>query len=527
MHTAQKKSHPAPQPRFQGLKKVLLFAEKWQLLLFFVFVWLWAFCYYGDVFYIARESSFWVANDTLMYFEQGIAWSWLWKIGRFVLMCCKWTAVAALVVAVLLTGITFFMDRILRLPSVWKWVNYLPAAAWLWVVAYLGFDVFFETETGRLFGLPLAVFVVLGIIAGIMAINRRNITPIQQTAQQHNPLWGACSGLLVVLVTVLITATLRPYVPVVTKMHRQVLQQDWKGAIATAVSHKTLSYRQMAAYYAIALVHTNQQCTNLFDIRMDYDEPYLHTYNNGENNGSNYYMEECDFHSGLILTCIHHAMEQMTMIQPSIRTLKILTKCALMRGEWEVAEKYFAILKRVPFESDFIEKYQPMVRRMDLVNADPEFAQIRLTEPIHNMLESQFIKPTFLGYTADLYEGRSMNALWNSLAVNMYSKRMDAFLMRCEPLIGTMPPTNVADALTCISTKHPEIMQQFPSLQFNKERFGSFLREVKPYISDRPRYAEELFPAYAGYYGYYYFFGNLKATKKSEPEQSSAKQGVN
>ena len=46
-------------------------------------------------------------------------------------------------------------------------------------------------------------------------------------------------------------------------------------------------------------------------------------------------------------------------------------------------------------------------------------------------------------------------------------------------------------------------------------------------MSDRPGHAYELFGKYKGYYPYYYFFGNLKATKKGYTGQVTSNSGVN
>jgi hypothetical protein len=115
----------------------------------------------------------------------------------------------------------------------------------------------------------------------------------------------------------------------------------------------------------------------------------------------------------------------------------------------------------------------------------------------------------------------------NSLAVNMYSKSMPAFMMRTQPLEGTIPPENVADALCLMSAKDPDILRRFPNLQFRHQKLANTLTEMKPYMKDRPAFARELFPKYKGYYTYYYFFGNLKATRKKPSNEGSSTAGVN
>ena len=46
-------------------------------------------------------------------------------------------------------------------------------------------------------------------------------------------------------------------------------------------------------------------------------------------------------------------------------------------------------------------------------------------------------------------------------------------------------------------------------------------------MKDRERGSRELFNQFKGYYPYYYFFGNLKATKKGYTSLSSSSSGVN
>ena len=95
-----------------------------------------------------------------------------------------------------------------------------------------------------------------------------------------------------------------------------------------------------------------------------------------------------------------------------------------------------------------MEKYQAMLRRPDRVNADKEMARVRLTEPVHDAFENRFLPPVFLGYNADLLEGRSIQALHNALMVSIYTKKMPDFLFRSQPLRGTTPPVSFAEAAT-------------------------------------------------------------------------------
>ena len=168
-----------------------------------------------------------------------------------------------------------------------------------------------------------------------------------------------------------------------------------------------------------------------------------------------------------------------------------------------------------------------MVRRIDLVNADREMALIRLTEPLHDSYESQYQQPLFMGYNLMLTEGRSRNALINSLSVCLYTKLMPQFVERLEPLIGSTPPSIIMDGIMLAENKNPGISQHFTGLNYRQPQLQSFFDRTRPYMSDRPGFAYELFPQYKGYYPYYYFFGNLKATRKGYTSLSSSNSGVN
>ena len=502
----------------------------------FVLVWLWAGVWYGDVLAIARESSFWAPDATLMQHMKGRPWAALWWTGQALLQLYRWPLLGGLATALMLSGGTWLLGYCLRLRGWWRLVQYLPAAAYLCWVAYIGFDLYFEAETGKIMGIPFICFATVLVLALVIrSFSRSHKFPAlirppkdETPGQNRAQLIAVC---LAVLAPMVLTQTMRPYVRVVTRMQRQMMRQEWQEMAETARGHAELSYRHIAAYYAIALVQTGEQASRLFDIRMDYDTPYIHGYNGSTANAANYYLMDCDFHAGLVETAIHHGVEHMTMNGPSLRSLKLLTKCALLRGEWAVAEKYLRILQYVPFEGDFIARYRPMLKQPELVDADPEFRMVRLTEPMHDSFENFYAQPSFMGYNAALIEGRSINALWNSQLVHIYTKTMPQFIERCRPMQGTTPPRSLSEALFLMSSKAPEVLQLYPGLEYNRAKLTSFMQEVKPYIGSyesRAEHAQELFPKWKGYYPYYYFFGNLKATRGHTKEnEGSSNQGVN
>ena len=312
------------------------------------------------------------------------------------------------------------------------------------------------------------------------------------------------------------------------RMQVQLMNEDWQGMVETAHDNDELSYRPLAANYAIALVHTGHLTDAFFDIRLDYDTLYLHSFDGTPDIGTGLYLTDCDYHAGLFRTATHHAIEHLTMHGPTLFSLKHLTRLALLDHDWPLARKYLYILRQTFFEDAFVERYEPMVEHPELVEADPVFRQLRLTEPVADSFESQYQEPVFLGYAATLMAGRSREALMQSLMACLYSKRMPDFLMRTEPLVGSVPPRSIAEGLVTQIVKNPTILQAFPQLQMNVQVYQNFIRNNTEALKDRPANARRLFPEYKGYYPYYYFFGNLKATRKSsDKEHEGSKAGVN
>lgn len=498
----------------------------------FVATYLWAAWYYGDVLHMARERSFWVADTGQMEFLLSQEFGGLWYVGRMLMMLYHNPWIGALPLAAMLTWSTWCLGYGMRLTARWRWLQYLPAGAFMGLLSYEGINLFYENEAGAVMGIPFCATVILSIWALMIAGFSRKKAPAIVRLPQDETRWQNLAQLAAVVVVfaaqAVITEVWRPYVRVIADMNVRLLRSDWQGIMNTARANADLSYRPIAATYAIALVKTGQQCDRLYDIRLDYDDPYVHRKNcPAEENCLPLYQEDCDYYAGFVQTCIHHAVERVTMIGPNIHSLELLTKCALLTGETEVARKYLRILRDVPFEGDFVKKYEAYVGHPETVNTDPEMAHIRKLEPIHDTFENTHQPPAFLGYNIDLMEGRSTDALYNSLAVCMYSKNMPAFMMRTQPLAGKMPPENVADALCLMSAKDKDIPNRFPALQFRMDKLANTMVQMRPYMQDRQAHARELFERYKGYYPYYYYFGNLKATRKTNPQDHSSTAGVN
>lgn len=498
----------------------------------FILVWIWAFVCQGSVFRMVHENSFFAFNSTLMEFELSKPYGILWCIGRALLTTFRYPWIGALVLSFLLTSSCWLLGYAMRLTPKWRWVQYFPILVYTFIFTRQGVSNWYEAETGQVLGIPFCIFVILLVWGIIIRSFSRKHSPSIFTIPKDETRWQNLRQIAVAAVTIIAPmiygAIARPYVRPLARMQVAVMEQDWQKVIDIAIENDEMSNRPMAANYAIALVQTDQIGERLFDIRLDYD-PIQAIGVNEDTLGTSIYQMECNYHAGLVESAYHHAMNSLTMEGPTLRNLKMLCKTSLLRGEWQLAEKYLTILDEVPFEGDFVEKYRAMLQDTALIETDEEMRMVRLTEPIEDSFENQFMPPAFLGYNAALVGGErhSRNAIINSLMVQIYTKSMDGFMARIGSLQGT-PPTSISEALALMSGKRPELTEIFPNLNYHIGRINELLIETQSYMTssqERAAHALELFPKYKGFYPYYYFFGNLKATKKSSNKRSSS--GVN
>ena len=164
----QKKS--SPQPRKAAQKKAAVAPpakpRKWRLpilLFFFVLTWLWAAWYYGSVFHISREYSFWVADPRIMDFILCQPYGVLRYLGRAMLQLYQYPWLGGLLMALMLTAGSWLTGYCMRLRASWRAIQYLPALLYMAVVTWHGLDIFFEARTGFIFGIPFVVLLVLCI----------------------------------------------------------------------------------------------------------------------------------------------------------------------------------------------------------------------------------------------------------------------------------------------------------------------------------------------------------------------------
>ncbi len=528
---AARKAVTSPKKTAEQPKKVRKPIQLPTLPIFLLMVWAWASFHYDCVLQICRDYSFWSTDSRMLEFLMTQTMAPVRYAGRMLLQVYKYPLLGGLLMAVMLTACSGFIGYILRLSPKLRALQYVPALAYMGGLTYMGLDTFFEAEAGYVMGIPLVATIVLGVCALVVRLTSRKAATCPLCVPEDEK--PAHSWIQLAAIALIMAAVVgygewqRPYVRVITKMMLYEQEGKWKEMQKLARKNAIQSNRPMAAYYAISLLHTDELGYRLFDIRMDYDSLFLHGYSGELNNSSSLYVPECSFHAGFVQTAYHNCMEQMVMTGPTVRLLKLMTRCALAKNEWDLARKYLRILQDVPFEEGFCKKHEAMTGSYDKVGADPVIAKLRLTEPINDSFESQYQTPIFMGYNINLTEGRSVNALHQSLLACLYTKLMPQFVARLRPIAGSTPPDIIADGILLASHTEPSLTEHFPNLNLRAARLNSYIQSIQPYMHDRAGNAYKLFEKHKGYYPYYYYFGNLKATKKGYTGSTSSSSGVN
>ena len=217
-------------------------------------------------------------------------------------------------------------------------------------------------------------------------------------------------------------------------------------------------------------------------------------------------------------------MERMVIDGPTCYTLKQLTLCALLNGEYALANRYLYLLSNMPFEQEFVRKYMPMVAHPERILSDAYFHRILEMVPMADTFEQAYRAPLFIGYNVQTNQVRSAAALEASLVACLYTKMLPAVVQRAQAYRGKPLPPVVEQAIALYALEHPEVLSHFPISQQVVQQVKGF---VKQYVSHPPKDIGTLRKAYGQFYPFYYYFQNQVDEAQLQKYESKMKGGVN
>ncbi|MCH5181117.1 MAG: hypothetical protein J1F06_00660 [Prevotellaceae bacterium] len=473
----------------------------------------------GDVFARAEQESFFTFDAMPMKYVLDQPLGHYWWGSRFLLLAYKSKWAGALCLSLLLTLTAWLFDRALRMPRL-AGLGFLFVVAQLGWFAFLGTNVYHKNEPGIVFGLPVAVLFAVVFAACLSALARRGqSTP---AGKPFAPLCGGLAALFVALIAV--TAHFDRNQILTARLQLMMQEGRWEEMADEAVAAKRPT-RAVAAYGAIGMLQRGELAARIFDITFDYPDPRL--FKSDGNEEQAIFTADCNFHAGLVQAAYHHDLEQTVMNGPSVYRYKRMALSAVLMGETKLAERYFNLLAKVPFEKVFVEKYRPMNGNPELASEDSELATVMSLRPAETgTFEQNYRQPAFLGYNIGLMQGTDATLLTSAVAC-LYSKDLPRFAQRAEIMTqkGMSMPAIFSQALQILAMKDPQAKQFFAPYisQFTAAELSRFVQEARPVMHDKAKMRRQLKKNWLGTYYYYYYCENNEQHQTRQTESD----GVN
>lgn len=499
-------------------------------LFFLLFTVLFIRYYYGEILWKMQDLAYFTSSFTELQQVVGSRINLPVYIGRFCLQFCYFPWLGSLFVTLILCLMQGVTERILRFGSShwWYLASYLPPAGIVVYMSLCNYNFIYEVDPSDLFIRLLAALSVILFCWGCISIVRKvtgrkraEVSPLSSKAAYSG--WGvALAGMVILVLFARPDENLRA----MTRMQYFTQQQEWDKVI-DCTEGLSAPTRPVAAYRSIALVNTNQLGERLFEIPYNYPELVMKISDGTYLQNSYFYTAEACFYSGLINTAYHHLMEFMILEGPSPFTLRLMTKCAVLNQEWELAERYLSVLEKMYFQRGFTEQYRNYIAHKELISKDAELASAFDLEPVVNAFEQMYQEPLFIGYYINLTKGKSRRSLDLSLAACLYAKELEAFLVRTQALRGQSHiATHYQEAIALEGYSSGNgFEKQFPISPLVAERTKNLLMEISKYMDDKEKGREVLRKEYGNHFLYYYMFGNMASSQQEGKE--THKNGVN
>lgn len=494
-------------------------------LVIFLLYWLFSNYVYADVFYICEQFSLFAFDSVLMKEVMAIWFGPAMYVGRMFLLLFKFPVLGGFVYALILTAISLLISYVFRLRNSWRLFSFIPFA-WLMGLMHLGLNVYTRYDSSLIFSFPLVALLLLSVAAVVVkVVTKRSLMRTLKDYSNDKKLFNLSNCLVAIIAFAGLTYMAgTSYLNTVctAKMQRLLQNQEWEEMIEAAQANKRPS-KPVAAYYAIALVHTDQIVDKLFDIYFQYPNINLFNRTGGHDDGTFLFEPDVDLYGGLTNTSYHYNMEHSVTEGLTTYRLKAMCMAAMLNKETKLAYKYMSIIEKIPFEGQFVEKYKPMLYDKSLMASDPMLSRIIELQPHFNRFEEELVRPVFLGYYKTVSEG-SKRVVMNSMAASLYTKDLNDFtnilsLFMNEP---SVPPTfEQALIVQALRDSNSVFMDHLP--EYAKTMTRQILSDARDLgdisVVDK---GLNLRDKYTGNYLFYYFYQNIPDASQMDFESEEA-----
>lgn len=241
------------------------------------------------------------------------------------------------------------------------------------------------------------------------------------------------------------------------------------------------------------------------------------------------------YNYGKLNFCYRWCMEDGVEFGWKVEHLKFMARCALLKGEWKVAEKYLGLLKQTRYHADWARKYEKFVGHPELMEKDPALSPICHLKEFGDRLDGDntlvelYLLRTFAnGHGVDpVYQEatllcslimKDIDLFWPRLYeyVRMHGNEKDFHMPRhfqeAAYLYCMLEPNRPNEMWG--GMPNSEVVQRFPFDESVKQSYANFMAfNGRPDIAPLSEAQKRI--AFQPYYGntFYYFYFLVRGQK--------------
>ena len=383
-----------------------------------------------------------------------------------------------------------------------------------WMV---GFPIF-ETETVDA-TLPWYPFIALTVI--LLVLGTLSLTTEKRTIPLKSKQAFLLIGLQVVCVAGIVLCELGADFDNYNyhaefRVYRAIDENRWQDALEEVAAVPGKPTREIILLRDIALNRTGKVGNYMFKYENVSTDPYVYDsldVHMAQTNSPLVYLNYARLNFAT-----RWAIENSVEHGFSFDTYKILARCALVAGEYNLARKYINILKKTLFYKEWAERYEPMIDNPKLIEESPELSFLsEYYNHFRNMLDTDegLVEMYLLNYFSNTMNKDSKLLQETTLYFTLQSKDIEKFWPRFFLYAHLHPgepmPIHYQEAAYLYGQLEHQV--DISHLPFDQEkiinRYASFQQASSNYIQqgkDSEEVGEYLKPMYGDTFWWFYFF---------------------
>ena len=295
---------------------------------------------------------------------------------------------------------------------------------------------------------------------------------------------------------------------VTMKMDRAMDDEDWETVVDCAAGLKGEPTRLMVLDTDLALYKLGRAGDEMFKYKIS-DTPYK--VRSPMSVMRIVGAKALYYNFGKINYCYRWCMEDKVEYGMKVEYLKYMVRCALLNGEFALAQKYNNVLLDTWFHRSWAEKYQRYIDNPDLMDESDEFKSIRPLMAYENILEGDggLLEGYLIGEMVRL-SGGPEPLVELSLQCSLIQKDIAAFWPRFILYARTHDrlPVHYQEAAVLYSQLEKKVdYRMFNIDQAVVDRFNRFIDMSEQFAGIPDGNLKGIFkPQFGDTFWYYYFF---------------------